>query len=261
MAFTFIDTHTHLYTEEFDTDRDEVVARAVAAGARHLLLPNIDANSVGPMLALCDAYPDLCRPMMGLHPTELPPDPAPLLEQMERMLSVPGHPFVAVGEVGVDLYWDASRKTEQMEVFRRQVEWSLRFDLPLVIHTRSAHSELLEVLTPFKADLKRGIFHCFGGSAQEAAELLAFEGFALGIGGVVTFKKSTLPAVLETTVPLDRIVLETDAPYLAPTPYRGQRNEPAHLPLVIHRLAEIYQTMPEHIAQVTTQTAERIFQR
>ena len=261
MAFTFIDTHTHLYTEEFDTDRDEVVARAVAAGARHLLLPNIDANSVGPMLALCDAYPDLCRPMMGLHPTELPPDPAPLLEQMERMLSLPGHPFVAVGEVGVDLYWDASRKTEQMDVFRRQVEWSLRFDLPLVIHTRSAHSELLEVLTPFKADLKRGIFHCFGGSADEAAELLAFEGFALGIGGVVTFKKSTLPAVLETTVPLDRIVLETDAPYLAPTPYRGQRNEPAHLPLIIHRRAEIYQTTPDHIAQVTTQTAERIFQR
>ena len=261
MAFTFIDTHTHLYTEEFDTDRDEVVARAVAAGARHLLLPNIDANSVGPMLALCDAYPDLCRPMMGLHPTELPPDPAPLLEQMERMLSLPGHPFVAVGEVGIDLYWDASRKAEQMEVFRRQVEWSLRFDLPLVIHTRSAHAELLEVLTPFKADLKRGIFHCFGGSAQEAAELLAFEGFALGIGGVVTFKKSTLPAVLETTVPLDRIVLETDAPYLAPTPYRGQRNEPAHPPLIIHRLAEIYQTTPDHIAQVTTQTAERIFQR
>ena len=148
-----------------------------------------------------------------------------------------------------------------MDVFRRQVEWSLRFDLPLVIHTRSAHAELLEVLTPFKADLKRGIFHCFGGSAQEAAELLAFEGFALGIGGVVTFKKSTLPAVLETTVPLDRIVLETDAPYLAPTPYRGQRNEPAHLPLIIHRLAEIYQTTPEHITQVTTQTAERIFQR
>ena len=229
MSLTFIDTHTHLYTEEFDTDRDEVVARAVAAGARHLLLPNIDANSVGPMLALCDAYPDLCRPMMGLHPTELPPDPAPLLEQMD--------------------------------VFRRQVEWSLRFDLPLVIHTRSAHSELLEVLTPFKADLKRGIFHCFGGNAKEASELLSFEGFALGIGGVVTFKKSTLPAVLETTVPLDRIVLETDAPYLAPTPYRGQRNEPAHLPLVIHRLAEIYQTTPEHIAQVTTQTAERIFQR
>ena len=261
MSLTFIDTHTHLYAEEFDADRDEMLARAVAAGAKRLFLPNIDANSVGPMLALCDAHPDLCRPMMGLHPTELPSDPTPLLDQMERMLSVPGHPFVAVGEVGVDLYWDASRKAEQMDVFRRQVEWSLRFNLPLVIHTRSAHAELLEVLTPFKADLKRGIFHCFGGSAQEAAELLAFEGFALGIGGVVTFKKSTLPAVLETTVPLDRIVLETDAPYLAPTPYRGKRNEPAHLPLVIHRLAEIYQTTPEHIAQVTTQTAERIFQR
>ena len=206
----FIDTHCHLYAEEFDEDRAEVVARALEAGADKILLPNIDANTVGPMLAVCDEWHELCHPMMGLHPTELPPNPTPLLDQMERMLMVEGNPFIAIGEVGVDLYWDASRREEQMEVLRRQAEWSIRFQLPLVIHMRSAHDELLEVLSPLKDELPGGIFHCFGGSAKEAEDLLAFDRFYLGIGGVVTFKKSTLPAVLETTVPLSRIVLETN---------------------------------------------------
>ena len=146
-----------------------------------------------------------------------------------------------------------------MDVFRRQAEWSIRFNLPLIIHSRSAHAELLEVLTPFKDELPGGIFHCFGGSAREAEELLAFDRFFLGIGGVVTFKKSTLPAVLETTVPLERIVLETDAPYLAPTPHRGKRNEPAHIPLIVERLADIYHTTPEHIEEVTSQNARQLF--
>ena len=269
----FIDTHSHIYGEEFDEDRDAVVQRAVEAGAEYILLPNIDANSVGPMLALCDDYPTLCCPMMGLHPTELPDDPNPLLDQMERMLeasqaaqsTIPEgsgqarSSFIAVGEVGVDLYWDASRREEQMEVFRRQAEWSIRFGLPLVIHSRSAHKELMEVLTPLKAQLPGGIFHCFGGTAEEARELLTFPGFVLGIGGVVTFKKSTLPIILKECVPLDRIVVETDAPYLAPTPHRGKRNETAYIPLVIAKLAEVYNTTPEHVAEVTTQTAKQLF--
>lgn len=269
----FIDTHSHIYGEEFDEDRDAVVQRAVEAGAEYIFLPNIDANSVGPMLALCDDYPSLCCPMMGLHPTELPDDPNPLLDQMERMLeasqaaqaTVPEgsgqarSSFIAVGEVGVDLYWDASRREEQMEVFRRQAEWSIRFGLPLVIHSRSAHKELMEVLTPLKAQLPGGIFHCFGGTAEEARELLTFPGFVLGIGGVVTFKKSTLPIILKECVPLDRIVLETDAPYLAPTPHRGKRNETAYIPLVIAKLAEVYDTTPDHVAAVTTQTAKQLF--
>ena len=195
----FIDTHCHLYAEEFDEDRHEVVERARQAGAEWLLLPNIDANSLGPLVSTCDEWPDLCRPMLGLHPTALPPDPQPLLDRMEQLLALPTSPFVAVGEVGVDLYWDSTRREEQMDVFRRQAEWSIRFNLPLIIHSRSAHAELLEVLTPFKHELPGGIFHCFGGSAREAEELLAFDRFFLGIGGVVTFKKSTLPAVLETT--------------------------------------------------------------
>ena len=197
--------------------------------------------------------------MLGLHPTALPPDPQPLLDRMEQLLALPTSPFVAVGEVGVDLYWDSTRREEQMDVFRRQAEWSIRFNLPLIIHSRSAHAELLEVLTPFKQELPGGIFHCFGGSAREAEELLAFDRFFLGIGGVVTFKKSTLPAVLETTVPLERIVLETDAPYLAPTPHRGKRNEPAFIPLIVDRLADVYQTTTERIAQITSQNARALF--
>ena len=164
----FIDTHTHIYTSEFDADRTEVVARAVKAGAAALLLPNIDEASIRPMLDLCAAHPGLCRPMMGLHPTELPPDPWPLLQRMERLLAEPGHPYVAVGEVGVDLYWDASRRDEQMKVLAHQAEWAVRFGLPLMVHTRAAHREVVEVLRPLARQLT-GVFHCFGGTADEAA--------------------------------------------------------------------------------------------
>lgn len=257
----FIDTHTHVYTEEFDADRAEVLARARAAGARHLLLPNIDEGSIAPMLALCEAEPDLCRPMMGLHPTELPADPWPLLQRMESMLRAADHPFVAVGEVGVDLYWDDTRRAEQLDVFRFQAEWAASLGLPLVVHTRSAHREVVDVLRPLAARLT-GVFHCFGGTAEEAHELLTlFPGFVLGIGGVVTFKKSTLPATLRATVPLDRLVVETDAPYLAPTPHRGHRNEPAYVPLVLQKLADIYQLPLPEVKQQVLQTTHRVFPR
>lgn len=258
----FIDTHTHLYCEEFDADRAEVVARAKAAGAEWLLLPNIDEASIGPMLQMCADYPALCRPMMGLHPTELPADPSPLLDRMETMLTAPGNPFIAVGEVGIDLYWDASRREEQIAVFERQIEWAVRLGLPLVVHSRSAHRDLVETLRPYADALTGGIFHCFGGTADEAHELLqTFPRFVLGIGGVVTFKKSTLPAVLSAAVPFNRIVVETDAPYLAPTPHRGQRNESVYVPLVLQKLAEVYATTPEAVGLQTAQTARRIFAR
>ena len=169
----YIDTHTHIYLEEFDADRAEVVSRARAAGAEALFLPNIDATSVAPMLRLCEAYPGFCLPMLGLHPTELPPDPRPVLDEMERMLAADRR-FIAVGEVGLDFYWDDSRRDEQIEVFRRQVEWAVRFRLPLMIHCRSAHRELVDVLRPYAEKLAGGVFHCFGGTADEARELLAF---------------------------------------------------------------------------------------
>lgn len=254
---TFIDTHTHLYLPEFDVDRAEVVARAVAAGAEGLLLPNLDEGSLGPMLDMCRRWPRYCRPMLGLHPTELPADPQTALDRMELLLK-PGHPFVAIGEVGVDLYWDSSRREEQLAAFRRQAEWAVREGLPLVVHARAAQREVVSVLSPWRSRLS-GVFHCFGGTADEARELLSFPGFVLGIGGSLTFKKSTLPAVLAEVVPLERVVVETDSPYLSPVPLRGRRNESANVPLVIARLAEVYGCMPEEVARQTTATARRIF--
>lgn len=256
----FIDTHTHLYTEEFDADRKEMVERAREAGCCALLLPNIDEASVAPMLQMHRDYPTLCYPMMGLHPTELPADVAPTLQRMEALLNTPDHPFVAIGEVGIDLYWDTTRREEQIEVFRQQIAWAVQHRLPLVVHTRAAHRDVVDTLRPYAQDLVGGVFHCFGGTADEAHELLTtFPGFLLGIGGVVTFKKSALPEVLCTTVPKERVVIETDAPYLAPTPHRGKRNEPAYLPLVLQKLADVYQTSAEEIADITTQNAQRLF--
>lgn len=256
----FIDTHTHPYTEEFNADREAVIARAVAAGAEALLLPNIDEASIAPMLALCEAHRGLCYPMMGLHPTELPADPAPTLHRMEALLTAPAAPYVAVGEVGIDLYWDTSRREEQIAVFEEQIRWAVHYRLPLVIHSRAAHRDLVTTLAPYADQLSGGVFHCFGGTEDEARELLmTFPRFVLGIGGVVTFKNSKLPATLAAAVPLSRIVVETDAPYLAPTPHRGQRNEPAYVPLVIAKLAEVYQTTPAEVARITTATARRLF--
>lgn len=256
---TMIDTHTHIYGEEFEDDRTAVVARALEAGVNVLLLPNINEASWEPMLQLCAAHPGVCFPMIGLHPTDLPDNPTPLLDRMEQALENPNHPYVAIGEVGIDLYWDDTRATDQVIALQRQAEWAIRFNLPLIIHSRSAHRLLVDTLLPYADKLPGGIFHCFGGTAEEAEELLtAFPRFVLGIGGVVTFKKSTLPEVLKTQVPLSRIVLETDAPYLAPTPHRGKRNEPAYVILVVQKLAEIYEVSPSEVDRITTATARKI---
>lgn len=255
-----IDTHTHIYCEEFEEDRDEVVKRALNAGVEKLLLPNIDNDSIHRMLSLCAAYPDTCFPMIGLHPTDVPDNADATLSGMKQLLENPKHPFIAIGEVGIDLYWDTSRKEEQIKAFEQQIAWSIEYALPLIIHSRSSHREIIETLLPYKDKLPGGIFHCFGGTAEEASELLTtFPNFVLGIGGVVTFKKSTLPEVLKTTVPLNKIVLETDAPYLAPTPHRGKRNEPAYLTLVVQKLAEIYNVSTEEVVLRTTENAKRIF--
>lgn len=257
----FIDTHTHIYTEEFTTDRHEVVKRAVAAGAKFIMLPNIDEASIPQMEALCHEFSGLCLPMMGLHPTELPVgDVTPLLDKMERLIAENPGRYVAVGEVGLDFYWDRSREAEQIAAFERQIGWAEKYNLPLMIHSRSAHRELVNALLPHASKLKAGVFHCFSGSKEEAEELLKrFPQFMLGIGGVLTFKKCKLPETLKEVVPLSRIVLETDAPYLAPTPHRGKRNEPAYIPLVIDYLANIYGTSPEEVAQITTQNAIATF--
>lgn len=258
----FIDTHSHPYTEEFDDDREAVIARAREAGAEMILLPNINEASIGPMLELCEKHPDFCRPMMGLHPTELPDTAEEVetaLNHMERLLEAPNHPYIAIGEVGIDLYWDDSRRNEQIAVFKHQAQWAMRYHLPLMVHSRAAHRDLVDTLLPMKDELT-GVFHCFGGTAEEARELLdTFPGFVLGIGGVLTFKKSKLPAVLRSSVPLNRIVVETDAPYLAPTPHRGQRNEPAFVPLVIEKLAEVYELPVDNVTQTLMDTTKAMF--
>ncbi|MGN0234107.1 MAG: TatD family hydrolase [Bacteroidaceae bacterium] len=255
-----IDTHSHIYGEEFSQDCDEVVARAFSAGVSHIFLPNINKGSIQPMLSLCDRYPGRFHPMMGLHPSDVDSSYREVLSYMESLFADTGHPYVAVGEVGLDFYWDTTYREQQLDAFRIQIEWAVRYQLPLVIHVRSAHRELLKVMADYSGDGLRGIFHCFGGSLQEARQLLSFEGFCLGIGGVLTFKKSTLPDVL-AHVPLSRVVLETDAPYLAPVPYRGKRNESAFVVEVLRKMADVYGLSVKEVERVTDENAKRIFTR
>jgi TatD DNase family protein len=253
----FIDTHTHLYGDEFKDDIDEVVARAQAAGAGKLFLPATDLPSAEEACRLSRRYPGVCYPMLGLHPEDLPDNYSQILDSMEQLLKQP-HPYIGIGEVGLDFYWDSSKAEQQCEAFSRQAEWSLRYGLPLMIHFRGAQQALVDCLTPFGKDRLSGVFHCFSGTADEAAKLLEFPHFKLGIGGIVTFKKSKLPEALKQ-VPLRRIVLETDAPYMAPVPFRGRRNEPSFLPSVIQKLAEVYGTTTEKVMEVTTANALETF--
>lgn len=255
-----IDTHCHIYGPEYDQDRANVVLRAQQAGVEHILLPNINEATVAPMLNLCRSYPGYCFPMLGLHPEDVMDDYRQVLMRMENLLKDEGHPYVAVGEVGLDFYWDASRMEQQVDAFSRQIEWSVRYKLPLMIHSRSAHAQLLQTLRQYASENLTGVFHCFGGTADEAQELLSFDGFVLGIGGVSTFRKSPLPEVL-SHIPLQRIVLETDAPYLAPVPYRGKRNEPAYIVEVVSKLAGIYNVSPQEVENVTNANVGRIFPR
>lgn len=250
------DTHTHIYEPEFDNDRSEVLQRAWDAGLTHLFLPNINEESIPRMLELCLRDPQHLHPMLGLHPEDVKADYAEVLHRMEQRLEGE-HPYIAIGEIGLDFYWDQTFANEQRKAFVAQLQWADKYNLPVVIHSRASHEELVRLMQPFSH--LRGIFHCFGGSIEEATQLLAFPHFMLGIGGVVTFKKSPLPDVLAQSVPLTRIVLETDAPYLAPTPHRGKRNEPAFLPHILQRLADIYGLTQEEIAHQTTKNALHVF--
>lgn len=249
-----IDTHSHIYGPEFDDDRAEVLQRARLAGVDKVLLPNINEESIACMLQVAKEYPDMCYPMMGLHPEDVKEDWAQVLDRMEMQLDG----MIAVGEVGLDFYWDTTFRKEQIEAFERQICWAVERNLPLVIHMRKAEQELLEVMERHKSDGLRGVFHCFGGSKETASRMLKHEGFVLGIGGVVTFKNSRLAETLRH-VPLDRIVLETDAPYLAPVPYRGKRNEPSYVAHVARFLSDIYNVSEEEVNDVTNLAVKRVF--
>jgi len=251
-----VDTHSHLFVEEFNEDRNQAVTRALESGITHIVTPNIDMESLEPMLNLCADYPRICHPTIGLHPTEVKEDYREVLQQMEPL--IPQHPFVAIGEIGLDFYWDTSFKREQLTALDKQIQWALTYNLPVIIHSREAFEELHRALLPYRNEPLCGIFHSFTGTADEALALLDFPGFMLGINGVVTFKKSTLPEALQP-VPLNRLVVETDSPYLTPVPYRGKRNESAYIVRVIEKLAEIYSCSTSEIIQQTTDNACRIF--
>ena len=253
----FIDTHTHLFEPEFAEDREAVVQRAVEAGVKTLCLPCITEASSSRMEEMCERFPGICYPMIGLHPTELGDDYQVVLDRMYKDL-IGNDRYIAVGEVGLDFYWDDTRKKEQLDAFRQQIEWAAETGLPLAIHSRSAFEDLYNVMEEYRSKGLTGVFHCFSGDADEAQKLLSFDGFYLGIGGVVTYKKSTLPSVL-ADVPLERVVLETDSPYLAPVPRRGRRNESSYVPFVAQKLAEIYGCSVEEVAAVTTENARRLF--
>ncbi len=257
----FIDTHSHLFVEQFDEDRDLVVQRARSAGVKHLFLPNIDGDSVQALLHTVAEYPGYCTPMVGLHPTSVNASYEVELDNIHTLLIENKGFFAAIGEVGVDLYWDRTFRQQQLHAFSQQIVWAKELGLPLAIHSREAFAETYETVSSHAGEGLSGVFHSFGGSREEAEKLLSIPDFYLGINGVVTFKKSTLPQVLRQVVPLERVVLETDCPYLAPVPYRGKRNESSYLPLVAERLAQVYEVPVAVVAQVTTQNAEKLFQK
>jgi TatD DNase family protein len=223
-----------------------------------VFLPAIDIKSTEAILDVCRQYPGYAYPMVGLHPEEVRADWRDVLAQMKQYLK-PENRFIAIGEVGLDYYWSREFEQEQLDAFEEQVKWSVETRLPLMIHCRKGQNEMVQLLRRYKNDLPGGVFHCFTGNEHEAEELLQFDNFVLGIGGVLTFKKSHLPEVLPAAVPLDRIVIETDSPYMAPVPMRGQRNESAYVKFVLQRLAEAYGVSEEVVATTTTATAQRIF--
>lgn len=253
---TLIDTHAHLYSPKFENDRHKMVRRAIEAGITRMYLPNIDTESIEGMLALEAAFPENCFAMMGLHPCSVQPDTwQEELALVERHLGE--RQWAGIGETGIDLFWDKSTLDIQIEAFKRQIEWAKDLNRPIIIHSREANTESIRAVREGQDGRLRGIFHCFSGSADEAREMIDL-GFMIGIGGTITYPKSELPQVLKT-VPLEHIVLETDAPYLPPVPHRGKRNESAFIRHVAEMLSEVKVLPLSQIARVTTENALRIF--
>jgi len=251
------DTHIHLYAEEFSADFSEVMLRCDQAGVGRLLLPNIDITSLQGMFDVNDRYPDRCFPMVGLHPCYVKEDYLEQLVEMKRHLITNRHRVIAVGEIGLDFYWDLTFRKQQEEAFLQQLSWAEEFNLPISIHSRESTAEIIELIHSFGVGRVKGVFHCFSGTIAQAHQAVSM-GFMLGIGGVVTFKKASLSDIV-LEIPLEHLVLETDAPYLAPTPHRGKRNEPAYLRLIGQRVAEIKDCSLEDVIAATNRNADRLF--
>ena len=250
-----IDTHTHLFLPEFDSDRDEMVNRALSAGVVNLLMPNVDIHTVDAMLSAADRYKDICFPMIGLHPTSVKEDYISQLDRLENIAS--GYKFIAVGEIGIDLYWDKIHLSEQLIAFRRQVAFAILSDLPVVIHSRNSIREVFSVIDEFKGEKLKGVFHAFSGDLKDAEKATGM-GFKLGIGGPLTFSNSGLDKIIKAIGP-EHVILETDSPYLAPVPFRGKRNESSYICIINKKLAEILGMSEEKAAAVTFENSCRLF--
>jgi TatD DNase family protein len=249
------DTHTHLYAEAFGADREDMINKAIASGTGRMFMPNIDSNSIPGLFALAKKYPENCFPMMGLHPCSVN-------EEFQKELKVVEHwlmqrTFYAVGEIGIDLYWDKTFLEQQQYAFEFQIKLAKRHGLPIVIHSRNAFEEVYEIVERNNLDLK-GIFHCFSGTRAEADKIIALKGFKIGIGGVVTFKNSGLDKIV-ADIPLEHLVLETDSPYLAPVPHRGKRNESSYLIQIAECVASLKGISLEEVATATTANSKKVF--
>ena len=251
----FIDSHAHIYSNKYDSDRDDVIASCLEKGVKKIYMPNIDVESIDPMLEAEMRYPGVCIPMMGLHPCDVSKGFEKELYVMEDWLNK--RPFAAVGEIGIDLYWDKTFFEQQKEALRIQITWAKEKNLPIVLHCRESLSETIALVKEEMGDGLTGIFHCFSGTESQAREIIEM-GFLLGIGGVATFKNGGLDKVLPD-LGLEHLVLETDGPYLAPVPYRGKRNSPEYIPLIATKVAELTHTEVESVAEVTNKNAARIF--
>lgn len=252
----FIDTHAHLYVEQFDEDRDEMVKRAIDNGVSKLFLPNIDIASIPKMEQMVKDYPGVCYSMIGIHPCDVVQDWEKQLQEMKSYYKKGHH--IAIGEIGIDLYWDKSLQKEQTEAFRAQIQWAKEEKLPIVIHARDSFDEIFEVVDQENDEHLFGVFHCFTGTEEQARKIIDYGGFKMGIGGVVTFKNSGVDKAIQN-IDLSHFILETDAPYLAPAPYRGKRNESAFIPLIAKKLSDIYAVSEEEIGRITTQNALNLF--
>ena len=251
-----IDTHSHLYDVKFDNDRDAVVDRAIENGVERMLLPNIDIQTIEPMLEVCRRYHGRCFPMMGLHPTSVDTDFEQKLEQISSYLDNPE--IIAIGETGIDLYWDKQYLGQQLEAFRTHIGWAKKYGLPLSIHCRKSYNEIVNILKKEQDGSLRGVFHCFPGNIRQAEEVIAL-GFTLGIGGVVTYNNAEMATVVKH-IGIEHILTETDAPYLPPVPFRGKRNESAYINNIVLKIAEIKSMSANDVARATNANAERIFE-
>ena len=250
-----IDTHTHLYLKEFDADRQTVIKTAIEKGIKYFFMPNIDSSSISEMMRICRDFPNNCFPMMGLHPTSVKENFQEELNQIEQWLNK--EKFYAIGEIGIDLYWDNTFLKEQEIVFKQQLDWAVQYKLPVVIHMRKSFDEIFKIIKDYKNTELRGIFHCFGGNDVQAKQLIEL-GYKLGIGGVITYKNSGIVKVV-SEIDLSHIVLETDAPFLTPAPFREKRNESSYIYYIAEKIAEIKNITIEEVAEITTANALNIF--